>query len=992
MRGHLGADAVPAAAQAQLYRDFCETVPRAMVFLHELETITVERTGQAARVFTRTPDGDLVHIDGPGVEESWLLLEDDFAAVADDLRAEHDAIGNRKSRVRVAVLPGRTIRGSLHATLPTQISTGLPLHVDASFFPRLDRKGILTEGFEGEWNRAAIDCAAELVADNLELLARQLGHKRFWRLIRGAYDGRDRARRGSGESLGVFWGAMHRNLEEAEVMWTARGEWAAVGDTVLPGRQQPPELLDLLEALDIHTVADDLRRVVGDMGRAIPTATLTLDLLLDALEAVGLDEGPFRPGELPAGLSARARRNLLIRQLAAFPQQELSAHQSRLRDLAVWHTTRRTYASLRESYLAHRDTIAIFGSVIATSLVDKDGQEAFSAGLLALGDVWDLDSGIKTLASTPDTRPTTRAEALRLLEWLESRREGLTDGHRDTLGEIALLPTSTSIATPNESVIPGGFSDPLAITADVTSDVASRYVELLRRFDVDRLDLADYILHFVPRALDRGLTNEQLLRLLDLLVDQRRTVDANHELKAGLQELEWIPCESEAPCRPDATYFDLPIVREVLGGSVSFVDARITLDSGGADLLRSLGAHEEPAPQDVVDRVLTLTETPPDERSVEAIRRVLHHLQESRSDVTESGPFATLHDHDWLPELGAAAWAKPKDLYFHKLQPLFATTGHFIDLAVTEQERLRSVLGADGFGVRQKPTVSLVVGHVRNLTTRDEPISDPIWKFLNDNAPSTPLAELHEMRCWPTESGGVATANGLFRLGHKLTPYRSVLSARLRGHHNLLDAAGIEPLPGPQDAIDVLLEISEQDRGEPLPRETAQVVRESWRLLSDVDADVDDLDGHRVALGRDGVLYEPVDLLFNNDDAVAKRFGDEVRNRLIPKGDAWRALERAGVESLSARLRSTLVTHGNALEDDYVAERIYQRQRHLARIAAGERGPGNRSWSSREHWLSRRTNGSRSNTTSKTSTLHRPTRRRLRRTTSPMSRVSSSRA
>ena len=144
----------------------------------------------------------------------------------------------------------------LHATLPTQILTGLPVHVDASFFPRLDRKGILLDGHEGDWNRAAIDCAAELVADNLERLAHALGAKPFWRLVRAAYDGRNRERRGASDSLGVFWEAIRRQLPDARVMPTASGEWAAVNETVLPARTDPPEWLALLEEIGIHTVAE----------------------------------------------------------------------------------------------------------------------------------------------------------------------------------------------------------------------------------------------------------------------------------------------------------------------------------------------------------------------------------------------------------------------------------------------------------------------------------------------------------------------------------------------------------------------------------------------------------------------------------------------------------------------------------------------------------------------------------------------------------------
>jgi hypothetical protein len=151
---------VPPESQQDLYEAFAAASPPARVFLHRLTKITLEGFEAVPMVFTRVASDGEVLLAGPGLDQRWLVFEKAFEQTATTLRARHEAIGKRHARVRVATMPDRLFRGLLHATLLTQVSTGLPVHVDASFFPKLDRKGILDVAFEGEWNRAAIACAA----------------------------------------------------------------------------------------------------------------------------------------------------------------------------------------------------------------------------------------------------------------------------------------------------------------------------------------------------------------------------------------------------------------------------------------------------------------------------------------------------------------------------------------------------------------------------------------------------------------------------------------------------------------------------------------------------------------------------------------------------------------------------------------------------------------------------------------------------------------
>ena len=79
--------------------------------------------------------------------------------------------------------------GAAYAFLPTEHSTGLPLHINADFFPESDRKAVIFKGHQHEhaWNEMLIDAAAiELARDPVALRA-TLGNAQFWRVLSDAY-------------------------------------------------------------------------------------------------------------------------------------------------------------------------------------------------------------------------------------------------------------------------------------------------------------------------------------------------------------------------------------------------------------------------------------------------------------------------------------------------------------------------------------------------------------------------------------------------------------------------------------------------------------------------------------------------------------------------------------------------------------------------------------------------------------------------------------
>ena len=109
-----------------------------------------------------------------------------------------------------------------------------------------------------------------------------------------------------------------------------------------------------------------------------------------------------------------------------------------------------------------------------------------------------------------------------------------------------------------------------------------------------------------------------LLRLLDVCVDHRRTVDADASVRAVLEQAAWVPCADDVPRRPSAVYFGTPTVRAVLGSAAPLVHRSIKAASGAADLLRALGVQNKPRPEDLIKHVQGLTAERPRQRRASA--------------------------------------------------------------------------------------------------------------------------------------------------------------------------------------------------------------------------------------------------------------------------------------------------------------------------------------------------------------------------------------
>lgn len=132
------------------------------MFLDRTQALRVESPDRTSKI-TREQQGDRITITVNGDSSEWLLLEGEAEGAA-RLKQEYEPDSKRSPLVQVAVPVEESVVGRIFADLPTETRTGWSGHVNATFFPRQDRKGVEfdSRGFRGKWNDVLIDAAAVL--------------------------------------------------------------------------------------------------------------------------------------------------------------------------------------------------------------------------------------------------------------------------------------------------------------------------------------------------------------------------------------------------------------------------------------------------------------------------------------------------------------------------------------------------------------------------------------------------------------------------------------------------------------------------------------------------------------------------------------------------------------------------------------------------------------------------------------------------------------
>ncbi|HEY1092736.1 MAG TPA: hypothetical protein VGE47_16680, partial [Burkholderiaceae bacterium] len=628
----LGVSHVSAAHIDQLVDDFQKVLRKSLLFLRHVRTAEVRRNGELllACDLDRGDGTDLIVSFRPSGEvEQWHILRADVAEAAARLYASHprlESLGRgTKISIGLRIDPEPLAEGVLYAFLPTEQSTGLPMHINADFFPESDRKAVIFAGHQHEqaWNEMLIDAAAAELAKDPEGLRKMLGDVQLWQILARAFDLSKPSNHPT--CFKRFWERLKVTGAQAQIALAQDGSVQRPNGVFLPFRgfpasQQSKTLLEL----GGRFVAEDInsfRNTVQELGAPILTFDRLVTLLGQAMSQqvpgeAQIDterlEGFYRPlwgmvnDLLPDAANQTAATNPGIQKLLAIPfvvTEDLYAVTISQSFVAPAALEAGRVASLlpRLAIAAHH----ILGFPKIARLIRQ----------LELGSVV---SHISSMCATDPVEDVIGVEQPELRDlyamFADLDRQGNVEkAVYQALRNLPIWLSSRGLIKATQALLPGNFTDPTGqadlLETSVLTDSAREFVS--SKLGVQTQTIEAFVQNVLPRFFndDGPLDAQKYTRLITELASHPALVN-DENIRRLLGALPIVPTQDGRWSRPTNTYRRTDDLVKVLGDATHlWLDAsRVPNARSVHTFIDSLGLRRSPLAQHLVERMLFIAE------------------------------------------------------------------------------------------------------------------------------------------------------------------------------------------------------------------------------------------------------------------------------------------------------------------------------------------------------------------------------------------------
>jgi hypothetical protein len=921
-----------------------EAIPSALLFLKKVEHVEVV-AGPSTVVFTRQDEGDVRTISSSdGAVRRALLVRGDFDAVAARLKSDHSVISSKRSASLTVAVPLEEDAppGRLYATLPSEQLTGLPVSIDATFFPATDRKRIrFDDDAVSHWNRAAIDAAARVIAANVERIAEALGDRAFVGFLRRSKE-LAQTPRSTRDRFDAIWQQLVAVLPDAAVVPVVGVSHKVSLETARFWAEDAElDAADLLARHRLHLIAPEVKGEWWSLrGGSVSVHRLSLKEVLERWLSVAFPPHraatPMQPSDgmeriwpLVSALITEVHGGEVIaalRQCALVPGLDGQLH-------SLVSARRFDKASLKV-----RRSLGLF-----VPAVDESALES-APRLLGLTVPFTLDDLVPALEVLAEEDVALSGDQLaEALRWCSGRWSA--EGSQELGAEILAVPVVESVhgrVSLSELSLPGTFTDPLELAGVLALPRLEDLRPFLRQLGMRELTFSVYCVDHVAPAIEAGeVAATQVGGFVELLAEHHNSVWKDDSVRSVLRELELVLCDDGHRRLGRDVYLDLE-VRAVVGEGVAVAAPIAGVHPGTSrTVLEWLGAHELPTPEDVETRLAWLKAGPRGRAG--AATAILEFAQRLLDEDPErlNARYGSLRTEPWMPVKGRAKGAVPCTLYDEARSYLFASQADFVDLSVTLQRQYVAILR--WLGVGSEPTARLVVDHLLHQAGRNEPVNKEVYRWLSERADSPELGDLVGTACIHIVSGDrYVRPDQVFWGSHGLGRFRFQLPHEMSSLQGLFDRLGVAEQPTGREAADVLIELALERGGEegPIHADDQKVVHECWRIISQdllagtfAPTEMEDLTTAEVALDSQGCLRRPDRLFLIESERLTQRFGSELTSHLVPRNeDTWRGLEAAGLRGISEAVKASIVGLVPAEDEGWIEARLRDRRPALIRF------------------------------------------------------------
>lgn len=942
-----------------LVEELQDSLPRAALFLKNLERVELRRDGDPVRLVTRRVADDTIRITQDGETRHWYVLEGDFSVEAEPLKRKYGAsiAGDRSARVRVAIPDSSVDRGLLYATLPTEQSTGLPFHIDADFYPDSDRKAIEfgdAHDPRSEWNRAAIRAAASTVQANLSALVRKFRDDApaFWEFLSKIHKVHQDTEESAHLPLAVFWELLVPALADAPIVPTESGKWLRPRATRIPTGAQEEAATRAFENLGLEIVHHDLWRNHRNLliRRDVGVLRISAVDVYECLKARGYTDAPVSSPPVEAGLLES-----LWRGVGGVLENEQgnskATAESLLRSCTLAQGVDGRFWPCGSAFRSDDHTRGLFAPLMPThaTFVAKPGVPLWDhlCPQLRITDAIEILERLDS-EELEDKWQNGEYDPVAILQWLEEHKSELTNDLAKRIAALHIFPSVSRLRPLNDLWLPGGFQDPLGEASLLDTRISPSLSSFLVNLGVRPLTFEDYAKDYVPQAFASNSAVELRVKrtLLATLEKHIGQIKDNDQVRDALSRAWIVECDDGVFRQPGDVYFRNEEVNELLGDQASY--ARVAEGSElRRDFYKWLGVRSNPRPKDILRRIEIATSSRPASATRTIVIKMLEALGSKWDNLDESEQRSclSLKAQAWLPvESDVSAWYKPTDVFASFNKHLFASQAKFLDAPISIQQNISRFL--QWLDVGRSPRSWQVVRHLLECAKSGvEPPAD-VYRWLNENTQSGDLRDLKGASClWIQDR--YLHPDQVFWGSHPFGKYRVQLGTALRSYQDLLTALEVREKPDFNDAIEVLKDIAEEIGNDILEPEDKRVVIECWMMLSDA---LERQDIGRAALNNRLVgvrcvptkqdRLHPAQWMFLEDrPGLASKFPRELDQNCIPRFErAWLAMEASGVRRVSEVVKGYVAEALNARDDEQVLTHVSSRVELIKTILEGTGG------------------------------------------------------
>lgn len=941
LRGALKAEPVDVSSMDALEEELARVGADALLFLRHLTRITTSRNG-TPRTVERILEGDTAIL-ADTRDSSWWMLNTTFEDEASQLRTDHPAAipPDRASTVTIALADDEDRTGMLYAGLPTQeVISGIPLRIDAAFFPTRDRRSVhLEQDARSTWNRAAIRAAATAVAESLEEVCRRYGPVRTWQLVHAAAQlGKEVESGVRDKAYSAFWSEILVRLPQTAILPTQDGSLVTPDRALVPRASAVHDEQDLLKRVGLPIADRSLRSTLFRLEwDGIGLRQLKVQDVVDALIQLGVTS-TWDPAADDAPLTSEEVARL-VRVIDTLVDRVPSGGVPGLQSIAIVRCRDGRFATPTDALHVTDDPTLDLVAKVDASIPIVDDETLAEVSPFVLGECRTLTPSALIDLLERAEQPPRRDLALTVLRWLAGRRNDITNADADRLISLPLVPTTSGVlAAPGSVALPGDFEDPFGL-ADIADMSELRGVTdlLAETLDVPTLDVTTYLADHVAPRLVNDLTRRTALGLLDVIAEHLHHLRDEKTLATQLGGAALVPC-SDGTMRPAHEVYARDARMGTWGVPIVAADVSPRLD----DALSWLGVADEARPADLNARARWLAADAPTADLVNQAELLVQMLNEHPDALgwLKAGRLADVAEQAWMPAKDGGRH-RPSATYAGFDEYLASSQGPFVALGRRTQQDCIDTLTA--LGVHRSVPVRMILNHIETCIDEGRDIHQQIYTRLGEAYEGMTASERDRLMGLAFIQTGPAEyryASEVYWDEAPFGPFSARLSSELRRYYELFEAMGVKNRPDCFDATQVLQAAAKQWRSLTLSEDQVRAVHAAWTVLaSAIEADDDDAvtlarglaDVHCIP-DRRNLLERPSLLFFRDHSGIGER-SELLQSALVERrADTRRAYAAAGVRVVTDVLDVSPAIAEPVSEDDDLEGRVRDRTRALRRL------------------------------------------------------------